>query len=112
MRTQGTYVEEIMAKVTAVVERFFEGVRGLPKGNALYVVEHQAFRAGRKIARMLIQRCWICSAVATAGIGGSTRRGTSGNSSSMCGGQSRRWSGRCRRCVSSGADACEPPDWC
>ena len=54
----GTHVEDIVAKVTAVVERFFEGLRDVPKGNALYVVEHQAFRPGREIARMLIQK-WL-----------------------------------------------------
>ena len=39
----GTYVEDIVGKVIAVIERFFEGVREVAKGNALYAVEHQAF---------------------------------------------------------------------
>ena len=54
----GTYVEDIVGKVIAVIERFFEGVREVAKGNALYAVEHQAFRAGREIARILIQK-WL-----------------------------------------------------
>ena len=54
----GTYLEAIVAKVAAVVEWFFEGVREVPKGDALYVVEHQALRAAREIARMLVQT-WL-----------------------------------------------------
>lgn len=48
----------IVAKVVAVVQRFFAQARSWPKGRKLYVAEHAAWRLAREVGRVLVE-AWV-----------------------------------------------------